>query len=133
MPHSVSAWGGTPRRSGTVFSCHCCRAVPIWYYGKNTYDTMGSQAHEAFVYNVAMGRLDVYTFDVWDLNECRCGRPQEALEYCDDLGFYRWNINAIAWTVRKVEEVPWLYDIPSFDEPHVSMIWYSNPHRVDHS
>ncbi len=88
-----------------------------------------SQEHESFIYNIAMNRLDVYTFDLWNMNECRCGKPQEALEYCDDLGYYRWNINVVSW-MRKPGE--YLYHIPSFDEPHVSMIWPAMipPHRA---
>jgi hypothetical protein len=26
---------------------------------------------ESFVYNIAMNRLDVYTFDTWNMNQCR--------------------------------------------------------------
>ncbi len=40
--------------------------------GSNVYDFTGSQAHEAFIYNVAHGRLDAYGFDLWNMNECRC-------------------------------------------------------------
>ncbi|MDR3740274.1 MAG: hypothetical protein P4L40_14765 [Terracidiphilus sp.] len=41
------------------------------YYGKNMYDSAGSQAHESFIYNAAHGRLDVYGYDIWNQNQCR--------------------------------------------------------------
>ena len=48
---------------------------------------MGSQSHEAFIYNVAMGRLDMYTFDIWNLNQCQCAYPQKGLDMCADGEF----------------------------------------------
>jgi hypothetical protein len=45
---------------------------------------VGSQSHEAFIYNVAMGRLDMYTFDIWNLNQCQCAYPQKGLDMCAD-------------------------------------------------
>ncbi len=38
----------------------CCK-----HDAMHRYDRTGSKAHEAFIHNVAMGRLDVYTFDLW--------------------------------------------------------------------
>jgi hypothetical protein len=52
--------------------------------------------HESFIYNAANGRLDVYAFDIWNMNECKCADPQPAMDFCHN-GFYRWSINAIAW------------------------------------
>jgi hypothetical protein len=104
----------------------------VWYYGRNLYDLMGSQAHEAFVYNIAMNRLDVYTFDVWNFNQCRCSRPQEGLEYSDENGYYLWNANAIAFRRKDaIAKESWVYKVPSFDEPFISMIWpqFIPPHR----
>jgi hypothetical protein len=63
-------------------------SAPHLYYGKNVFDDVGSIAHEAFIYNVAMGRLDVYTYDIWNLNQCQCAYPQPGLDVCVD-GFYR--------------------------------------------
>ena len=89
------------------------------YYGKNVYDTPGSQAHEAFVYNVAAGRLDVYAFDLWNMHHCRCGKPQPALDMCTN-GFYRWSINAFAWTKGSVTQKR---PVPKFDEPEIGIGW----------
>jgi hypothetical protein len=64
-------------------------SVPDLYYGPAAvYDMVGSAAHEAFIYNVAMGRLDVYTFDIWNLHQCQCAYPQKGLEKCEQ-GYYR--------------------------------------------
>ncbi len=41
-------------------------------------------SHEAFIYNVAMGRLDMYTFDLWNMNQCQCAYPQKGLDMCAD-------------------------------------------------
>ncbi len=59
------------------------------YYGKNVYDDVGSRTHEAFIYNAAMGRLDVYGFDLWNLNQCPCAYNQPGLDICVD-GYYRY-------------------------------------------
>ena len=99
------------------------------YYGKNVYDQPGSKAHEAFIYNVARGRLDVYTFDVWNINQCQCAYPQKGLDICVE-GYYRWSINAFVFlrNVTQKHKVP----VPKFDEPAVGMDWPNNiaPHRV---
>ena len=104
--------------------------VPVIYYGKNLWDTMGSPAHEGFIYNIANNRLDVYTFDVWNMNECRCPEPQEGYLYCDKEGYYRWGINAIAWTTETIKKFRGY--VPPFDEPVVSMDWARMipPHRT---
>lgn len=94
--------------------------VPVLYFGNNIYEHMGSPAHEAFVYNIAHNRLDVYTFDVWNMNACRCAEPQENLLFCEE-GYYRWNINAFAWTRNRTSE--YKGTIPAFDEPVISMWW----------
>ena len=39
------------------------------YYGPGLHDGPGSQAHEAFIYNAARGRLDVYSFDLWNMHQ----------------------------------------------------------------
>ena len=97
--------------------------------GKNVYDYPGALAHESFIYNVANGRLDAYAFDLWNMNQCKCAVPQPAMDFCSN-GFYRWSINAIAWTHNTSS----LFGskVPSFDEPAVSMGWTKRiaPHRV---
>jgi hypothetical protein len=99
------------------------------YYGKNVYDQPGSKAHEAFIYNVARGRLDTYTFDLWNLNQCQCAYGQPGLSMCKN-GYYRWSINAFSYlrNVTKAHTVK----IPKFDEPAIGMDWPMNvaPHRV---
>ena len=101
------------------------RAAKV-YYGANLGDYMGSKAHEAFVINAAIGRLDVYAFGLWNLNQCRCGLPQPQVGMCNAHGYYRWNINAIAWTFNKSTPIA-----TSFNEPFISMEWPNAvaPHR----
>jgi hypothetical protein len=97
----------------------CPTALP-WYLLTPTcrYDMTGSQAHEAFVYNVARGRLDVYTFDTWNLHQCQCGYPQRGLDYCKE-GWYRWSINAFAYlkNATRVQKGK----VPKFDEPFIGV------------
>jgi hypothetical protein len=99
------------------------------YYGKTLHDAVGSKAHEAFVYNVALGRLDVYAFDLWNMHQCQCSHPQDDLGMCL-YGFYRWSINAFSF----VKNVTAQYSTrtPKFDEPTVSIGWVGAiaPHRV---
>jgi hypothetical protein len=97
--------------------------------GKNVYDHPGGMAHESFIYNVAHGRLDAYTFDLWNMNQCLCADPQPSMDYCKD-GFYRWSINAIAWTHNVSSQFG--RSVPKFDEPAVSLGWTKTigPHRV---
>ena len=99
------------------------------YYGKTLADAVGSKAHEAFIYNAALGRLDVYTFDLWNMHQCQCSHPQEDLGMCL-YGFYRWSINAFAY----LRNVTARYNArtPKFDEPTVSIGWVGAiaPHRV---
>ncbi len=38
--------------------------------GKNVYDYVGGMSHESAIYNIAMGRLDAYTYDLFNMNEC---------------------------------------------------------------
>ncbi len=47
-------------------------------------DKPGSRMHEAFIYNAAQGRLDVYAFDVWNMHQCQCGRVQTNMRYCTE-------------------------------------------------
>jgi hypothetical protein len=44
----------------------------------------GSSSHEGFITNAAMGRLDMYAFDLWNLNQCQCAYPQQGLDMCTD-------------------------------------------------
>lgn len=101
----------------------------LFYYGKNMFDSAGSRAHESFIYNAAAGRLDVYAYDVWNMNQCRCGKAQVALDMCSK-GFYRWNVNVFAYLRNKTR----LFErkMPAFDEPVISMSWPAviPPHRV---
>ena len=100
------------------------------YYGKNVYNSVGSRSHEAFIWNVAAGRLDVYTFDLWDMHHCKCGLPQEGLGMCNtDNGFYRWSINGFVYEYRNVlDYLP--KKTEAFDEPSVGMGWVdSSPQR----
>ena len=46
------------------------------------YDITGASSHEAFIYNAARGRLDLYTFDIWNMNQCQCAYPQKGLDMC---------------------------------------------------
>jgi hypothetical protein len=48
------------------------------------YDITGASSHEAFIYNAARGRLDLYTFDIWNMNQCQCAYPQKGLDMCVD-------------------------------------------------
>jgi hypothetical protein len=59
-------------------------ALGTRYYGANVYDITGSSSHEAFIYNAARGRLDMYTFDLWNMNQCQCAYPQKGLDMCVD-------------------------------------------------
>jgi hypothetical protein len=99
------------------------------YYGRNMYDTAGSQAHESFIYNVGRGRLDLYNFDLWNMNACRCGKPQERLNLCKE-GFYRWAVNVFAYLREPTLKLG--YKMPPFDEPVISVGWTRviPPHRV---
>jgi hypothetical protein len=47
-------------------------------------DKPGSRMHEAFIYNAAQGRLDVYAFDMWNMHQCQCGRVQTNMRYCTE-------------------------------------------------
>ena len=60
------------------------------YYGATLHDTAGSQAHEAFVYNAARGRLDVYGFDIWNMH-------QVWLHWCDLPRYHWWKFHALVW------------------------------------
>ncbi|MDR3414460.1 MAG: hypothetical protein P4L87_26440, partial [Formivibrio sp.] len=100
-----------------------------FYYGKNMYDSAGSSAHEAFIYNVASNRLDVYGYGIWNQNECLCGKGQIGLYLCKD-GFYRWNINVFAYL--REGTLAYKNKIPGFDEPAIGMGWpkVMPPNRV---
>ena len=93
------------------------------------YDRAGSLAHESFVFNAALGRLDMYNFDIWNMNQCQCKVPQPGMKLCA-RGFPRWSINAFAFTRNVSQQYP--FRIPNFDEPDVSMGWpeWIAPHRV---
>jgi hypothetical protein len=99
------------------------------YYGSNHYDRAGSMSHEAFIYNAAVGRLDTYNFDVWNMHQCQCAVPQKGLQFCE-AGYYRWAINAISFLHNVTSKFS--KPIPKFDEPVISMGWASElaPHRV---
>lgn len=129
-PPSSYHWSNESRMGSPDPPFYNRTQTAAWYYGKNMYDTMGSWVHEAFIYNVANNRLDVYGFDLWDNNQCRCGLPQEALNYCNDHGFYRWNVNVFSW-IRKPWHDPQVYMVPTFDEIWVSGMWaqWIPPHR----
>jgi hypothetical protein len=79
-------------------------------------DGPGSKAHEAFMYNAALGRLDVYAFDLWNMHQCQCPQPQEDMGICL-FGFYRWSINAFTY-LRNVTS-SYKARVPKFDEPTV--------------
>jgi hypothetical protein len=105
--------------------------VPMLYYGgMNLYEGQGTTSHQSFVYNIAMNRLDMYTFDVWNLNQCRCAEPQQNYVYCNEDGYYRWGINALAFTRNVSKQYKW--GTPAFDEPAVTVEWprFVAPHRV---
>ena len=99
------------------------------YYGKTIFDMAGSMAHESFIYNAARGRLDVYTFDLWNLNQCQCAYPQPGMDMCKQ-GFYRWSINAFAYLPNATRQHSKY--VPKFDEPFISMEWPLElaPHRA---
>ena len=59
-----------------------CRRRAVFFICPQT----GSRAHEAFIYNAAKGRLDVYAFDLWNLNQCQCAYPQKGLDMCSNGG-----------------------------------------------
>ena len=61
------------------------------YYGNNLYDDVGSYSHEAFIHNAALGQLHVYSFDVWNMNQCQCVVPQPGLDKCT-AGYYRYAV-----------------------------------------
>jgi hypothetical protein len=82
-------------------------------------DGPGSKAHEAFIYNSALGRLDVYTFDLWNMHQCQCPQPQEDMGICL-FGFYRWSINAFTY-LRNVTQ-RYKARVPKFDEPTVGAV-----------
>ena len=111
------------------------RLGPFHFYfptrcaSKNVFDRVGITAHEAFIFNAARGRLDVYNFDVWNMHQCQCVDPQPHLKFCT-AGFPRWTINAITFT-RNVS-ARFGSPIPPFDEPVVSIGWPRRipPHRV---
>ena len=97
---------------------------------KNVYGRAGSLAHESFVFNIAVpGKLDMYNFDVWNLNQCQCKRPQPGMQYCRG-GFPRWSINAFVFTRNVSQKLG--RPVVDFDEPVVSMDWPAliAPHRV---
>ena len=93
VPQTMFHWRDQPVHAHPPFvnASH----IPRLYYGKTIYDDAGSVAHEAFVYNVAMGRLDTYTFDLWNLNQCQCGQVRRvhvvASESCEIIGETRFN------------------------------------------
>lgn len=110
-PPETYHWRADIGRPDPPFYNHT--VAPALYYGGNLYDTMGSEAHQSFIYNIANNRMDMYGFDVWNMNQCQCGKPQEGLVYCI-YGNYRWNVNAIAW-VRDPAH-PQTYNMETFDE-----------------
>jgi hypothetical protein len=122
---ALSAYRAVPA-SGCVVVFEAC--VCHMGRGKNVYERPGSIAHESFIYNVAHGRLDAYTFDLWNMNQCLCADPQPSMDFCRD-GFYRWSINAIAWTHNVSSQFG--RSVPKFDEPAVSLGWTKTigPHR----
>ncbi len=58
------------------FTAWVCAALQV--------DKPGSRMHEAFIYNAAQGRLDVYAFDMWNMHQCQCGRVQTNMRYCTE-------------------------------------------------
>ena len=58
------------------FTSWVCAALQV--------DKPGSRMHEAFIYNAAQGRLDVYAFDMWNMHQCQCGRVQTNMRYCTE-------------------------------------------------
>lgn len=98
------------------------------YWGFQLSTFRGSQAHDAFLTNVALGRLDVYTYDLWNMHECGGGLPQFGMpDY--NTSFRRWSINAIAFTrTRCKSKILTRRD----DEAFVSVNWPIDlePHRV---
>jgi len=99
------------------------------YFGKNLADQHGNQAHEAFIINAAAGRLDVYTFDAWNINECRAGWGQPDMGPVF-RGFVRWSINAYVYTRERLELDK--YPVSGEDEPTISANWVMRhaPHRA---
>jgi hypothetical protein len=55
-----------------------------WVRAALQVDKPGSRMHEAFIYNAAQGRLDVYAFDMWNMHQCQCGRVQTNMRYCTE-------------------------------------------------
>lgn len=99
-------------------------------WGSQADNFRASQAHEAFITNVAMGRLDVYTYDHWNMHECIGARPQAGIfPIHSEDGNNRWSINAMAWMRSRVAAYP---AMPPDDEPTISIRWPAKlaPHRV---
>jgi hypothetical protein len=104
--------------------------APVWYYGLTIYEDMGAPEHEAFVYNVAMNKLQVYAFDIWNMNGCRCAEKQDGFDLCDERGYYRWDPNAISWLYAKSSKFP--HRLPNYEIPFVTAGWASSiaPNRA---
>ena len=77
--------GDTPR---PTLSCwpDDARYALLSHHPHPSLPQVGSLSHESFIYNAAMGRLDMYSFDLWNLNQCQCAYPQKGLDMCSNGG-----------------------------------------------
>ena len=140
--HAANASALTRMRAGCGYGDGTNKFDPGHYFWLNIGCYQGSRSKESFVYNVAMGRLDVYNFPVWNFHQCRCGPSGDGTvtDTDDDKvskdfegqepqgchhGFIRWSINAVAFLRSKIAAaVPELMG-GGDDELGVSVFWSS--------
>ena len=74
------------------------------FYGRDWQSSSKANSqHHLFLDKIAMKPFlgeRQYWFERFDLNDCKCRRPQPGVGYCSDLGYYRTSINLVlfAWS-----------------------------------